>query len=295
MATLDWHVTADNGVALVTVLVESETTERIRVTNRLDGPVWPPRRQGVPAAGWDEDGYEGVIERDERLVLGYACPAKLSEPPATLTTLGSGDVETTVSAREVIQSLGDPRPPRDAIGGTERSLTVDRTPDSTESAGTNTDEHETARVDGCPEDPSCGWVWGKTNGQESGRTDGNGNGLPTRDGTTGEQSGDGSATSEWLADIDEIEGKSADADEIEEWLVAVTRRVSAAEQLAEVTSVAEASEAVASVGGPENVARLQTQLEADRERLDRLATECADLASRVVDVEVPVETLERLA
>jgi phage-related minor tail protein len=84
-------------------------------------------------------------------------------------------------------------------------------------------------------------------------------------------------------------------DEIEEWLAATARRISTAERLAQVTSVSEASEAVASVGGPEDVARLRTQLEADRKRLKRVATECMDLVSRAEDVEIPVETLRRLA
>jgi hypothetical protein len=47
---------------------------RVRVRNELDGPVLPPRRAGVPEAGWDADGFSGVVPADGRLGVGYACP-----------------------------------------------------------------------------------------------------------------------------------------------------------------------------------------------------------------------------
>jgi len=118
MATLDWHTTGQEGVTLVHLLVTSEATERVRVDNCLDGPVWPPRSQGVPEAGWDSEGYEGVVDADGRLLLGYATPSDPADPPARLAS--AERVEETVdavTAREVVRTLGDPRPTRDAIPG----------------------------------------------------------------------------------------------------------------------------------------------------------------------------------
>jgi hypothetical protein len=118
MARLDWHVTGEGGVTLVHLLVTSEATERIRIENRLDGPVWPPRSQGVPEKGWTGEGFEGVVAADERLVLGYACPADPTEPPARIAAAEPVDgdgCEDSVSARDVVRTLGDPTPPRDAV------------------------------------------------------------------------------------------------------------------------------------------------------------------------------------
>lgn len=118
MARLDWHVTREGGVTLVHLLVTSEATERIRIENRLDGPVWPPRSQGVPEEGWTDEGFEGVVAADERLVLGYASPADPTEPPARIAAAEPVDgdrCEDPVSARDVVRTLGDPTPPRDAV------------------------------------------------------------------------------------------------------------------------------------------------------------------------------------
>jgi hypothetical protein len=82
MVTLDWETDRTDGVTLVRLYVTAEDRRRVRVENRLDGPVWPPREEGQPAAGWDDDAFEGVVTPDHRLVAGYATPAPPTEPPA---------------------------------------------------------------------------------------------------------------------------------------------------------------------------------------------------------------------
>ena len=270
MATLDWHVTEADGVALVSLVVESETTEQVRVTSRLDGPVWPPRRQGVPEEGWDEDGYEGVVEADGRLLLGYASPADPAEPPARVTTLGPGDGAGTTTAREVVRTLGDPTPPRDAVppsdglargGGDATGTAVPQGVDAADDASSNG-----SSLSGL--DASTDSTDGSTDGRKR---------EPADDSAGGWESEPGQYRA------------------VEAWLDGVADRLEDAERLARVTSVPEASEAVASVGGPEDIARLRTTLQEDRDRLERVADRCEDLAARVGGVEVPVETLERLA
>jgi hypothetical protein len=115
MPTLDWRQRACDGVTLVEAVVTGETREQVRVENRLDGPVWPPRAEGVPAPGWDESGYEGVVTGDERLVVGYASPAPPAEPPVELAAVSSAPDSGGVTAREIVHALGDGRPPRDAL------------------------------------------------------------------------------------------------------------------------------------------------------------------------------------
>ncbi|WP_433629075.1 hypothetical protein [Halomicrococcus sp. NG-SE-24] len=143
MVTLRWSTDARTGVhgtvTLVELVVENpaETATRIRVGNRLDGPVWPPRREGVPESGWDDGGFESVVAADSSRSLGYASPAAPEDPPVEVVWTeragtptddsGSGpaggagldaaavavDAEATVAG--AIRSLGDPRPPADAV------------------------------------------------------------------------------------------------------------------------------------------------------------------------------------
>lgn len=107
------------GVTLVALRVRNETStaRRVRVRNALDGPAWPPRREGYPAAGWDETGFEGVVDAGAVRALGYASPAPAADPPATVTDLGPAEgTATGEGAADVVRRLGDPRPPRAAIG-----------------------------------------------------------------------------------------------------------------------------------------------------------------------------------
>lgn len=238
MATLDWHITTHEGVTLVRLLVTSEATERVRVTNCLDGPVWPPRCEGVPEEGWDEDGFEGSVGAEERLVLGYACPAEPCDPPARVTSVESDEAGMDVTAREVVRSLGDPSPPRDAVAGSR----VDAF------------EDEFDRQSG-ERDPNVGSV------------DRHRDGDPTE--------------GEWAT--------------VEAWLDDVADRAEDAERLAGVSSVPEATAALTAVGGSDDVATLVECLETDRQRVRRVARRCETLAARLDDVEVPVETLARLA
>lgn len=112
MPTLDWTCETIDGVTLVELTVTAERTARVRIESNLR-PVWPPRRQGRPAAGWDGPAFEQRIAEDDRLVVGYASPAEMVEPPAELTTRPPEERE--VDPEDVIRALGDGTPPRDAV------------------------------------------------------------------------------------------------------------------------------------------------------------------------------------
>jgi len=96
MVTLDWETDRTDGVTLVRLYVTAEDRRRVRIENRLDGPVWPPREEGQPAAGWDDDTFEGVVAPDHRLVAGYATPAQPADPPAEVVTDEPAGAETPV-------------------------------------------------------------------------------------------------------------------------------------------------------------------------------------------------------
>jgi hypothetical protein len=132
MVTLEWDLDRTDGVTFVRAYVTAGRACRVRVENRLDGPVWPPRRRGQPAAGWDGDGFEGVAAPNARLVGGYATPAPPEEPPVELAVAEHVDeapeqsvavpnapdvtvptVESTPAG--VVRTLGNPLVPRDAV------------------------------------------------------------------------------------------------------------------------------------------------------------------------------------
>jgi hypothetical protein len=124
---LDWTCRRVDAVTLVALRLENDAEEprRVRVENRLDGPVRPPRSGGRPVAGWGAAGYEGVLDPGETRPLGYACPAPPIDPPAAVEeSAASPDANRKreigtggdgQSAGEVVAALGDPRPPRDAV------------------------------------------------------------------------------------------------------------------------------------------------------------------------------------
>jgi hypothetical protein len=118
MPSLDWQCTRHDGVTLVELLVTAPREERVQIDSRLE-PVWPPRRQGVPAAGWDGASFEGRVTPDSPLVVGYASPAAPVEPPARLRTPSADEPQPpddpAVTARAVVRTLGDSAPPRDAV------------------------------------------------------------------------------------------------------------------------------------------------------------------------------------
>lgn len=118
MATLDWNLTRSDGVTLVEVVVTSETTEQVRIESSLT-PVWPPRRQGVAVSGWDGPTFDGTVEPDAPLVVGYASPADPVDPPATVTDAPAED--GLLSPRTLVRALGDAAPPRDAVPAGEQS------------------------------------------------------------------------------------------------------------------------------------------------------------------------------
>jgi hypothetical protein len=116
MAALQSHCRTVGGVTLVELCVTVTRSRRVHVENQLDGAVWPPRSDGVPEPGWDDQGFEGRAEPDETLVLGYASPADPADPPARIVEEdGPGDGEPTPQA--VVKALGRREPPREAMPG----------------------------------------------------------------------------------------------------------------------------------------------------------------------------------
>ena len=122
--------TTTTGGVLVAVTLRNDTPVgvRVRVDNALDGPVLPPRRNGMPAAGWDADGFTGTVPASSRLGIGYACPigddgaADAPSDPVSLDVLGPADDPEPSDADRVadaVRALGRAAPPVDAVPAPE--------------------------------------------------------------------------------------------------------------------------------------------------------------------------------
>jgi len=127
MVTLESHCRTVGGATLVELCVTAARPRRVRIESCLEGAVWPPRTNGVPEPGWDERGFEGCVDPDTPLVLGYASPGAPADPPARIADEGEpADREPTPEA--VVKALGRREPPRDAVlGGSAGSHSFDAT------------------------------------------------------------------------------------------------------------------------------------------------------------------------
>jgi hypothetical protein len=269
MATLECDHETVAGVTLVECRLASDLTERVTVEPTHDGPIWPPRRQGVPAAGWTDDGWTGTVPAEGYRALGYATPAQPADDPARISATAQPESDEAVSARDVIRSLGDPTPTRDAVPpatdaetGRDRSdLPSTEAPDpSVDSEGAPTER---------PSAPESADAAADRGADRSGRQ------------PESQSPGDtGNAADQPLTP--------------EAALDAIETRLWTARDLAEVSTVEEAREAVDRAGGLPAVRELSSQLEADRDRLATLEERTSRLAAEAAAVEVPVGSLERL-
>jgi len=144
---LAWTVEQDGGVSLVRCRVHNDEAvpRRVRLDSRLDGPVLPPRRAGVPERGWDAGGVVVRLAPSESRGVGFAAVADSVEPPVEVCAAeietdnaripGESDQSLAVPAETppltAIRTLGDHRPPRETV--------TDETTDGSSGPDTKTD------------------------------------------------------------------------------------------------------------------------------------------------------------
>lgn len=315
MTAADWTTRRENGTTLVElVLVNDGPARRVRVDNELDGPVHPPRTDGVPAEGWNEDGFEGTVDAGERLALGYATPAPPADPPVSVEWLGPPDGEgpriedhpavpqVTATTDGVARALEDPRPPRDAVpeaGGGFGDGTDGEDGDTTTPAEKQADEPAPAEPEPEPEpepkpepEPAP-----SPEPEPSSRPDGEPEpqeGLGPSDGDDGADGADTGEDSSTLSGT-ERRPEPADPESPEALLDAVERRIERGEALTDAETLPEATRAVEAVGSLAAVRELEEALAADAERLAAIEQRAAALRERCEAVTVPTDTLERLS
>jgi hypothetical protein len=311
---------------LVTVRVENTTERprRVRLHNRLDGSVAPPRRHGVPESGWDDDGVTRLLPGGETLSIGYACQAPPETPPVTVhdePSDGDDEVETATVER-ALRSLGAFAPPRAALPGDgsdsrervtvssegDADETIDRKADSADgpidageraadAVGRPTAPRERpddagGRVGGA-ERP----VGGSERQSDEGRIlggdrDATGSSGHSTDPATGAASHEGACdaptgvvdSATGLVDAD----SSSTADvptTVEAWFEAVEVRLVTADRLA--GGVREATPVLASLGGRAGVDTLASRLDGDAAALRAVAESATALADRIDETDVP--------
>lgn len=150
MPALVHHCRQIADITLVELAVESDRPQWVRVRSQCR-PVWPPRRHGEPAAGWDGASVEGVARPTDRFVAGYATPADPADPPARIVDTAPPDDETgdtggddPVTPSAVARALGDSGPPATAVVPTNADAPQDA--QGSDREGPTTDESEDAEI-----------------------------------------------------------------------------------------------------------------------------------------------------
>ncbi|WP_123536461.1 DUF7857 domain-containing protein [Halosimplex salinum] len=108
-----------NGVTFVRATVTNErgTPQVVRLANRLDGPVWPPRFGDVTAPEWTDGTWEARVEPGQTVGVGYATPAPPfddEDPVEVVSRTRAGDADEA-APEEVLASLDDWSPPSEAL------------------------------------------------------------------------------------------------------------------------------------------------------------------------------------
>lgn len=254
MVTLDWQLERTGEVTLVELSVHSDRAQRVRIESRLT-PVWPPRRQGIPIRGWHGDCFEGTVDGDRPLVVGYATPARPAEPPAEVTETGRPSDEE-LTPRSLVRTLGDARPPRDVLP---------------EPTGSEPASFRAVATDGARPVPD-----GLAAPADDGRVATGGDSPQSR-----QQAGGNWETAN-------------QSEAVTEWFDAVESRLATTRRLADATDADEIRDAVDDVGGIEAVRDLQVQLDADRRQLRETRHRTETLVDQLSAVELPLATLERV-
>jgi hypothetical protein len=269
---LDWSVDREEEASLVDVRVRNDgaVPRRVRIESRLDGPVLPPRRGGVPEQGWDAGGVTAVIDPGERAAFGFAALADPVDPPVEITSVepatGEANADTSPEsdsdlARAAIRDLESHRPPREAVTG----------------------------------EGAVGGEKGGEGGAVERDDDGGGDGKSldsARDDETGASGSTGDATGR--SERSDPPPSAAAPDDIDAWFAAVEARVERAERLTGA-DLATATAVVEEAGGLDAVASLDERVAADAERLKAIRDRAAALLDRAEESEVPTEALEGLA
>jgi len=259
---VSWDCTRVDGVTFVGIRVRNPASvpRRVRLANRLDGPVLPPRSGGSPEPGYDADGVTVGVAASDCEPVGYACPAGPpadGESPVRIAAVDrvpdAAAVPEPSPAERARTGLGDATPPRDAVP-TAGPASAEKPQRAASAVGRQTASSPT------------------------------GDASDAADGTSDAVRDDGvpPECEEWLA---AVAARVETAERLTDASVpAATEALAAAAELDGVDG-----------DGVDAAADLDRRLAGDAERLRELAARAESLAERAAAADPPVEALCRLA
>ncbi|MFC6787018.1 hypothetical protein ACFQFH_14370 [Halobaculum halobium] len=278
--SLDSTVTTADGVALVAVRVRNSepVARRVTVANLLSGPVLPPRRHGTPEPGWSVDGYAGVVDAHGELALGYACRVD----GGAENDSDEADDETDGAAHRDAHTLDTEAPVELADVSDPSSAQTDSLADAlADLADHRPPPDAVTPVTDLPAPPAP--------------PDRNGEAPPNPTPDAAASTGGAAATSREEVGESTVAGpppaSAALPPAVTRVLDEADARVSRAETLA-TGPVADATAVLEAGVGPAGLAGLVAD---DARSLARIAERAESLAERADAVDVPTDTLERLA
>lgn len=117
MVEVNWDTTRREGVTFVTATVTNTQTtpQRVRLESRLDGPVWPPRRNGVTAPEWNGPAWEATVDPGRSRGVGFSSPAAPTAPPVELVEVSRGPADADRTPEEILASLEKWAPTSDVL------------------------------------------------------------------------------------------------------------------------------------------------------------------------------------
>jgi len=313
---LSWTVDDAGGVRFVACHVhnEADVPRRVRIDSRLAGPVLPPRRSGVPEAGWDRDGVTIRLDPGEKRGIGFASVAPAADPPIEIADIepvaGRETEPQPDTPTKAIRTLGEHRPPGDVVANDVVANNVAVAPGSaapSESSRAAADGGATATPTQAAVPPHTSDPDSEDIGSEDADSkdiDSEGIGSETvRLDVVDSESMYPEHVSPTTADPSETTARSSHSescstaigpDRIDDWFDAIERRIERAERLTD-GDLDSATEAVAALGGTDAVTDLDRRLSDDAALLRRVSERAASLAERAEGTDAPVEALERLA
>ena len=115
MVSIRTDTTRRNDVTFVRVVIQNDrnTAQIVKLRNRLDGPVWPPRFGNVTAPEWNGQTWEKEVGPGQQIGLGYACPEPVADKePIEVVSASRGVGNDQEPPEEVLASLEEWAPER---------------------------------------------------------------------------------------------------------------------------------------------------------------------------------------
>lgn len=112
------QVERTDGVTTVRVVVTNDrsTPQTVRLRSELDGPVWPPQRDGVVDSHWTDDVWEATIQPGRSRGVGFASPAPPTDPPVSVVAIERHDTDAPDRKPDaVLAGLDDWRPTSEVL------------------------------------------------------------------------------------------------------------------------------------------------------------------------------------